>query len=130
MRDRDIYCELLTDDRGWPLIKFDPDDEELRLAGAFLQEDVGLLQTTCDEVMQGVQRVMEDREGEWIWNGDRFLVRVRKDGTNLTDKYGKDGLDASPVFMDTRLFVALVRAWTRFVASIPRQREFARIKTA
>ena len=28
MRERNIYCELMTDDRGWPLIKFDPDDDE------------------------------------------------------------------------------------------------------
>ena len=85
--DRDICCELMTDDRGWPLIKFDPDDKELRLAGAFLQDDVGLLQATCDEVMQGVQRIIQDWEEEWIWNGDRFPCAGSEGmGRTMTDK--------------------------------------------
>ncbi len=130
MRNPSFYCELATDDRGWPLIKFDPEDDDLRLAGEFLQDDVGMLSSPCDELRQGLESVVHGREEEWVWNGDRFLVRVRKDQAEMIDKFGGDGSATPPVAIDTPLLVALVRAWSRFVAAIPRQREFGSSRPA
>jgi hypothetical protein len=130
MRSRVVHGELMTDGRGWPLIKFDPEGDNLRLAGEFLQDDVGMLSSTCEELSQGLESVALEREGEWVWNGDRFLVRIRKDQAELTDKYGADGLETPPVLIETYLLAAIVDIWAWYVARIPRQREFANSRPA
>ena len=130
MPERSIYAEMLTDDKGWPLIKFDPEEEYLRVVAAFLQEDVGVFLPICDDILQAMQFIQQGREEEWTWNGDHFLVRVRNDRARITDKYGEEGLDSAPVLIETPLLALIVNAWRRFVSHLPRQREFTNSRSA
>ena len=92
--------QVMTDGRGWPHISFAPDNQDQK-------------------------SVLTEREEEWMWNGDRFLVLARKDMAEVKDKYGEDGLDAKPFLIETPILAALAHGWTRFVVGIPRQQEFA-----
>jgi hypothetical protein len=91
MPDRVIFGKMKTDDNGWPLIQFAPEDESLRAVAAFLQEEVDILLPACDELLQALDAILHGREEEWTWNGSRFLVHVRRDSASLTDKYGRAG---------------------------------------
>ena len=125
MPDRPIVGKMKTDESGWPLIQFVPEDESLKAVAAFLQDDVDVLLPICDELLQAMESVLQGREEEWTWNGNRFLVRVRRDRASMTDKYGEAGLDTTPVTIGTALLAQIVGGWRDFVADLPRQREFA-----
>jgi hypothetical protein len=125
MPERTILGLMKTDDQGWPLIRFTPEDESLHAVAAFLQEDVDILLPACDELLQAMGAVLEGKEEEWTWNGNRFLVRVRRDRASLTDKYGPAGLGSAPVTIDTALLARILDGWRDFVSDLPRQRECA-----
>jgi hypothetical protein len=125
MPDRTILGMMKTDDKGWPLIRFAPEDEALRAVAAFLEEDVDILLPACDELLQAMASVLEGKDEEWTWNGNRFLVRVRRDRASMTDKYGEAGLDSARVTIETALLARIVGGWRDFVADLPRQRELA-----
>jgi hypothetical protein len=125
MPDRAIFGKLKTDERGWPLIQFVPEDEALKAVAEFLQDDVDILLPTCDELLQTLESALVGGEEEHVWNGDRFLVRVGKDQTRLTDKYGVMISNTPPVTIETGLLAEIVRMWREFVSDLPRQREFA-----
>ena len=122
---RTIVGKLKTDEKGWPLIRFSPEDESLTAVAAFLQDDVDVLLPTCDELLHALQSVLAGKEDELVWNGDRFLVRVKRDRTSLTDKYGEMISQTAPAAIDTMLLAVLVDGWREFVSELPRQREFA-----
>lgn len=121
---RVVSFKLQTDDLGWPYFTFSSADQDFRLVGEFLQDDVGLLKPVCAEVSQGLQAVLTDQEEEWTWCGNRFFVRVRKDTTEITDMHGENGLNTEPLLVDTLPLSVLACLWMWFVAEIPRQREF------
>jgi hypothetical protein len=125
MPDRAIFGKMKTDEKGWPLIQFVPEDESFKAVAAFLQDDVDILLPTCDELLQVLAAVLTGKEEEYVWNGDRFLVRVRREQTRLTDKYGEMILQTPPATIETELLAAIVGVWREFVSDLPRQREFA-----
>jgi hypothetical protein len=125
MPDRPIVGKMKTDERGWPLIHFVPEDESLQAVAAFLQDDVDVLLPICDELLQALESVLAGEKEEHVWNGDRFLVRMRRDQTRLTDKYGGAISGAAPVDVETVLLAAIVGGWREFVSDLPRQRELA-----
>jgi hypothetical protein len=125
MPDRVIFGKLKTDERGWPLVQFVPEDEPFRAVAEFLQDDVDIQLSTCDELLQTLEAALASGDEEHVWNGDRFLVRVGRDHTRLTDKYGVMISNTPPVTIETGLLALIVRAWREFVSDLPRQREFA-----
>jgi hypothetical protein len=120
-----IFCTMTTDDQGWPLVQFEPDDVNLQSVAAFLQSDVDILLPTCDELLAGMQSVRAGRTNEWSWNGDRFLVRVGKERATMLDKYADAGLESPTATIDTDLLSVIVTGWRRFVSTLQRQRKLA-----
>jgi hypothetical protein len=125
MPERPIVGKMKTDERGWPLIQFVPEDESLQAVAAFLQDDVNVLLPVCDELLRVLESVLAGEKEEHVWNGDRFLVRVRRDQTRLTDRYGAMISGTAPVEVETGVLAAIVGGWREFVADLPRQRELA-----
>lgn len=117
--------KMKTDERGWPQVQFTPDEEPLRMVSAFLQEDVGIFLPTCEGLLRDLHEVLRGSEKETLWNGDRFLLRMKRDRVGMTDMFGEKGMNSAPVMIETRLLLQLLDAWREFVSELPRQREFA-----
>jgi hypothetical protein len=125
MPEHTIVGKMKTDERGWPQIRFAPENDSLHTVAAFLQEDVGVFLPACDDLLQAIRRVLLDAKEESSWNGDRFLLRVRRDVVSLTDMFGEAGVNSAPVMIETPLLEKIVDAWRDFVSELPRQRDFA-----
>jgi hypothetical protein len=129
MPDQRFLGKLTTDDQGWPRIKFVPKDEPLETVTAFLQDDVDILLPCCDELLQGMHSVLEGKENEWLWSGNRFLLQVGKDQTRVMDKIAQAINKKPPVTIETTLLLWLLEVWRDFVSGLPQQQEFATSRT-
>ncbi len=125
MPNRTIIGKMKTDERGWPQIHFAPENDSLRTVAAFLQEDVGVFLPSCDDLLQAIRGALLGTEEESSWNGDRFLLRVRRDLVRITDMFGEAGVNSPPVTIETPFLCLIVDTWRDFVSELPRQREFA-----
>lgn len=125
MPERTMIARMKTDGRGWPVIRFSPENDALRAVALFLEEDVGVFLPPCDELLQAIQGVLGGQEEETSWNGDRFLWRIRRDLSGVTDLFGEAGVNSPEVLIETHLLGLIVEAWRDFVSELPRQQEFA-----
>jgi hypothetical protein len=116
---------MKADERGWPQIRFAPESASLRAVGALLQEGVGIFVPACDDLLLALRGVLRGAEDEFTWNGDRYLLRGRRDLVSMTDLYGEAGVNSVPVTIETVFLAAIVEAWRDFGSELPRQREFA-----
>jgi hypothetical protein len=127
MPNHTIVGKMKADERGWPQIHFAPENDSLRTVAAFLQEDVGVFLPSCDDLLQAIRGVLLGTEEESSWNGDRFLLRIRRDLVSMTDMFGESGVNSAPIMIDTFLLEPIVDVWRDFVSELPRQRDFAGI---
>jgi hypothetical protein len=120
-----IVAKMKTDERGWPQIHFTPENDVLHSVAALLQEDLGVFLPTCDGLLAEIRQALLGVAEESTWNGDRFLLRLKRDRTSMTDMFGEAGVKSAPVMIETSLLGLIVDAWREFVSELPRQREFA-----
>jgi hypothetical protein len=122
--------KFAANDRGWPLIRFEPDEPALSLVGEFLRSDVDINLTSCDLLLESMESVLADKEARWRWNGNSFIIEVEKSWSRLIDKYG-DGYEGErTATVATAGLFQIIHAWREFVSELPRQREFENSPTS
>jgi hypothetical protein len=120
--------KFAANDRGWPLIRFEPDEPALSLVGEFLRSDVDINLTSCDLLLEGMESVLADKEPRWRWNGNSFIIEVERSWSRLIDKYG-DGYEGErTATVATAGLFQIIRAWREFVFDLPRQRELEAVQ--
>ena len=112
-----------TDEQGWPMVRFEPADPALHLAGEFLRSDVDVVLPSCDLIIVSIVAVLADKQARWRWNGNSFWLDAEKSSSRLVDKYGAALGSARSADLPTPGLLQIVRAWRDFVAEIPRQAE-------
>jgi hypothetical protein len=125
---RQAVMRLRADERGWPLVDFEPDDPALRLVRDFLRSDVDISLPSCDLLLANVAAVMSGDQERWRWNGNSFLLRVEKSVSRLTDKYEDENGVYRSADLPTAVLPSLIRAWREFVFDLPRQRELEAVQ--
>jgi hypothetical protein len=125
---RQAVMRLGADERGWPLVDFEPDDPALRLVRDFLRSDVDISLPSCDLLLVSVAAVMSGEQERWRWNGNSFLLGVERFVSRLTDKYEDENGVYRSADLPTAVLPSLIRAWREFVFDLPRQRELEAVQ--